>query len=85
MDRLDMNHQDSEVERERISKLHALMADGELEGLAAESGGNVHAPQANQEQLIALQQKTEQYCVMMRTLLKPPKIENTWILQGPRN
>ncbi len=40
---------------------------------------NVRAPEANQEQLIALQQKTEQYCVVMRTLLKPPKIENTWI------
>jgi uncharacterized OsmC-like protein len=46
---------------------------------------NVRAPQANQEQLIALQQKTEQYCVVMRTLLKPPKIENTWILSEPHN
>jgi uncharacterized OsmC-like protein len=42
---------------------------------------NVRAPRANPEQLIALQQKTEQYCVVMRTLLQPPKIENTWISQ----
>lgn len=39
---------------------------------------DVRAPQANQEQLNALRQKTEQYCVVMQTLLHPPKIENKW-------
>jgi uncharacterized OsmC-like protein len=39
---------------------------------------DVRAPQATQEQLIALQQKTEQYCVVMQTLLHPPHIENVW-------
>lgn len=40
---------------------------------------HVHAPQATQEQLTALQQKTEQYCVVMQTLLHPPQIKNVWL------
>lgn len=36
------------------------------------------APQATPEQLRALQEKTEQYCVVMQTLLKPPKIQSEW-------
>jgi uncharacterized OsmC-like protein len=39
----------------------------------------VRAPQATQEQLAALQQKTEQYCVVMQTLLHPPRIKNVWV------
>jgi len=39
---------------------------------------DVEAPQATAEQLRALQEKTEQYCVVMQTLLHPPKIEATW-------
>ncbi len=39
---------------------------------------DVRAPQATQEQLMALQQKTEQYCVVMQTLLHPPPIKNVW-------
>lgn len=39
---------------------------------------DVHAPQATEEQLKALQQKTEQYCVVMQTLLHPPAIKNVW-------
>ena len=38
----------------------------------------VRAPHATQEQLAALQQKTEQYCVVMQTLMHPPQIENIW-------
>ena len=37
---------------------------------------DVHAPQATQEQLAALRQKAEQYCVVMQTLLHPPQIKN---------
>jgi uncharacterized OsmC-like protein len=37
------------------------------------------APQASAEQLRALRQKTEQYCVVMQTLTKPPKMETEWI------
>jgi uncharacterized OsmC-like protein len=43
---------------------------------------DVRAPRASQEQLSALQAKSEQYCVVMQTLLHPPKIENQWTPQG---
>ena len=36
------------------------------------------APDATPEQLRALQEKTEQYCVVMQTLQHPPKIESQW-------
>lgn len=39
---------------------------------------DVHAPQATAEQLRALREKSEQYCVVMQTLLHPPKIEAIW-------
>jgi uncharacterized OsmC-like protein len=38
----------------------------------------VDAPQATPEQLQALQEKTEQYCVVLQTMLHPPKIEARW-------
>src|ERR1700722_176422 len=39
---------------------------------------NIDAPQATPEQLRAFQEKTEQYCVVLQTLLHPPKIEAQW-------
>ena len=39
---------------------------------------DIRAPQANEEQLTALRAKTEQYCVVMQTLLHPPRVENKW-------
>jgi uncharacterized OsmC-like protein len=39
---------------------------------------DVRAAQATAEQLAALRVKTEQYCVVMQTLLAPPRIESTW-------
>ena len=36
------------------------------------------APEAAAEQLRALQEKTEQYCVVFQTLLHPPKITTSW-------
>src|SRR6202522_1193446 len=39
---------------------------------------DIHAPQATEQQLSALQAKTEQYCVVMQTLESPPKIEQKW-------
>jgi uncharacterized OsmC-like protein len=39
---------------------------------------NIEASEATPEQLRALQEKTEQYCVVMQTLLDPPKIETQW-------
>jgi uncharacterized OsmC-like protein len=40
---------------------------------------NIDAPQATAEQLRSLQEKTEQYCVVLQTLLHPPKIDAQWI------
>ena len=39
---------------------------------------DISAPQATAEQLRALHEKTEQYCVVMQTLLKPPRVEAEW-------
>jgi uncharacterized OsmC-like protein len=39
---------------------------------------DIDAPQATPEQLKGLQEKTEQYCVVLQTLLRPPKIEAEW-------
>jgi uncharacterized OsmC-like protein len=38
----------------------------------------VIAPAATPEQLKALREKTEQYCVVMQTLMKPPRVETAW-------
>ena len=39
---------------------------------------NIDAPEATPEQIKALQEETEQYCVVLQTLLHPPKIESQW-------
>jgi uncharacterized OsmC-like protein len=39
---------------------------------------DVAAPQATPEQLRALKEKTEQYCVVMQTLTHPPKLQTEW-------
>ncbi|MGB2628178.1 MAG: OsmC family protein [Candidatus Acidiferrum sp.] len=39
---------------------------------------DVVAPAATPEQLRGLHEKTEQYCVVMQTLLHPPKLESEW-------
>ena len=39
---------------------------------------DIDAPEATPEQLKALHEKTEQYCVVLQTLLKPPRIESDW-------
>ena len=41
---------------------------------------DIKAPTATPDQLSALQEKTEQYCVVMQTLLQPPPIRTTWNL-----
>src|SRR5258708_26744094 len=43
---------------------------------------DVAAPQASAEQLRGWREKTEQYCVVMQTLMRPPKVETQWIGQG---
>lgn len=39
---------------------------------------NLDAPEATAEQLRNLQDKTEQYCVVLQTMLHPPKITTRW-------
>ena len=39
---------------------------------------DIDAPQATPEQLRGLQEKAEQYCVVLQTMLHPPKIESRW-------
>lgn len=39
---------------------------------------DVVAPKASPEQLSALREKTEQYCVVLQTLTQPPKLRTEW-------
>jgi uncharacterized OsmC-like protein len=39
---------------------------------------DVAAPAATPEQMAALREKTEQYCVVMQTLMRPPKLQSEW-------
>ena len=39
---------------------------------------DVAAPKATPEQLCGLREKTEQYCVVMQTLMRPPRIQTEW-------
>ncbi|MGD0693956.1 MAG: OsmC family protein [Terriglobia bacterium] len=40
---------------------------------------DVAAPKATPEQMSALREKTEQYCVVMQTLTRPPKLQTEWV------
>ena len=40
---------------------------------------DIVAPKATPEQLSGLKEKTEQYCVVMQTLLRPPKLQTDWV------
>jgi|SRR5207302_6105613 len=40
---------------------------------------DIAAPEASPEQLRALQEKTEQFCVVMQTLMRPPRLQTEWI------
>ena len=39
---------------------------------------NIDAPDATPDQLRLLQEKTEQYCVVLQTLQHPPRIDSQW-------
>jgi uncharacterized OsmC-like protein len=39
---------------------------------------DIAAPQATLEQLRGLREKTEQYCVVMQTLTRPPQLKTEW-------
>src|SRR6202522_21724 len=40
---------------------------------------DIAASKATSEQLRALREKTEQYCVVMQTLMRPPKLQSEWV------
>ena len=40
---------------------------------------DIAAPRATPEQMSALREKTEQYCVVMQTLTRPPKLQTEWV------
>lgn len=40
---------------------------------------HIVAPEATPEQLRGLREKTEQYCVVMQTLLQPPRLQAEWV------
>jgi uncharacterized OsmC-like protein len=40
---------------------------------------DIAAPEATPEQLLGLKEKTEQYCVVMQTLMRPPRLETEWV------
>jgi uncharacterized OsmC-like protein len=40
---------------------------------------DIEAPQATAEQLRGLREKTEQYCVVMQTLVQPPDLQTEWV------
>jgi uncharacterized OsmC-like protein len=40
---------------------------------------DIRAPKATEEQLQSLREKTEQYCVVIQTLLRPPTIQSDWV------
>jgi uncharacterized OsmC-like protein len=44
---------------------------------------NITAPQATPEQLRSLREKTEQYCVVMQTLNRPPQLKTVWRGEDP--
>ncbi len=39
---------------------------------------DIAAPKATPEQMRGLREKTEQYCVVMQTLARPPKLQTNW-------
>src|SRR3954453_5526358 len=43
----------------------------------------IDAPGASEDELAALQRKTERYCVVMQTLLNQPAIPTTWAYPAP--
>jgi uncharacterized OsmC-like protein len=42
---------------------------------------DIAAPNATPEQLQGLREKTEQYCVVMQTLRRPPSLQTEWVDQ----
>src|ERR1700735_5192260 len=45
---------------------------------------DIAAPKATPEQMAGLREKTEQYCVVMQTLLHPPQVQSEWFVKAER-
>jgi uncharacterized OsmC-like protein len=45
---------------------------------------DVDAPRATEDQMRALREKTEQYCVVMQTLSHPPELQVEWSPREPK-
>ncbi len=43
---------------------------------------DIRAPKATADQLSRLREKTEQYCVVMQTLMRPPRLQTEWVPSG---
>jgi len=43
---------------------------------------HIVAPEATAEQLRGLREKAEQYCVVMQTLIQPPRLQTEWVEAG---
>jgi len=43
---------------------------------------DIEAPEATPEQVQSLKEKTEQYCVVMQTLMRPPAVKTEWAPGG---
>ncbi len=41
---------------------------------------DIVAPHATPEQLRGLREKTEQYCVILQTLVQPPSLQSDWVV-----
>jgi uncharacterized OsmC-like protein len=41
---------------------------------------DIVSPQGTPEQLRGLREKTEQYCVVMQTLVQPPSLQSEWVV-----
>jgi len=41
----------------------------------------IDAPEALPEQIAALRERTERYCVVFQTLSVPPRVESTWSIR----
>lgn len=40
---------------------------------------DVAAPKATPEQMRGLRERTEQYCVVVQTLMRPPRLRTEWV------
>jgi len=81
---IDVEHIRVEVEGEMdLSGTLGISKDVPVGFQSIHATFDISAPQATPEQLAALKEKTEQYCVVMRTLREPPAIKSSWLVSQP--